>query len=262
MMWFWNIRWISVLPPNVELLVYILIYADSTLARKLIEETATDEFNDLAQIILNFDLRMDSFSFFSDDSQKADVIQPISQTFNAPMIKVFAQIAVPFSVQEGFKFLLEGERNDADYTGYTALLLSSIALHGHVIYEEHVCNDVCPVQLLLSRGADPNGRDYRVTPLQMTVSCWDYEGVETLLKAGADPNGVGDVSGIALETDDILRRFSDIENLSPLQIFETVDCLLNVAVRDGKISDWIKIEGLLLKYGAGWTDSLSASEIE
>lgn len=252
MIQFWNIQWILVLPTNVELLVYVLLYGDSTLARKLIEERQTEEFNDLAQIWLNFYLFMEIPIFHDNDCR--------SYTFDAPMINVFAQMAVSFSVQEGFKFLLEKVWKDADYAEYTALLVSSIALHGHV-YTEHVCDDFCPVQLLLERGADPDGRGHRVTPLQMAVVAWDYQGVKTLLNAGANPNGVGDASGIALETGDILGRFDIVEDLCPLQICLTVDCIFE-NLKDGNQGDRKNIEKLLHEYGADWTDSLSTSEIE
>lgn len=48
---------------------------------------------------------------------------------------------------------------------------------------------------LRDEGADPNGIGFKVTPLQVAASRWDYEAMEILLGAGADPNRLGEERG-------------------------------------------------------------------
>jgi hypothetical protein len=143
--------------------------------------------------------------------------------------------------QEAFNFLLVSEIRGADPS---AILLSYIGCHEH--NARSFCKDFCPVQLLLQRGADPNGRGYWVTPLQIAVASWDYEGVDMLLSAGADPNGLGDGLGIKWEADTLLSRFNFLYNLSPLWICQMEKC----TARDRGAEEKEKIEATLLQYRA------------
>jgi hypothetical protein len=62
-------------------------------------------------------------------------------------------------------------------------------------YHEYTCSKSCVIVDLLDAGANANTSSYRLTPLQIVVRNWDYAGVEILLERGADPNGVGQLDG-------------------------------------------------------------------
>ncbi|KAK6505509.1 hypothetical protein TWF481_007406 [Arthrobotrys musiformis] len=49
----------------------------------------------------------------------------------------------------------------------------------------------CLLERLLEGGADPNGGDMRMTPLQVAAQRWDYEAIKLLLENGADANAIG-----------------------------------------------------------------------
>lgn len=69
--------------------------------------------------------------------------------------------------------------NKAGWFGITAL--------GAAVVENKLAN----VQLLLSRGADPNQRSAKSLPLQTAIGHDNIEMIRTLLEAGAEPDRVG-----------------------------------------------------------------------
>jgi hypothetical protein len=98
----------------------------------------------------------------------------------------------------------------------------------------------------LELGADPNMIGYQVTPLQIAVVSWDFEGVSTLLNAGADPNDTGNSDGIVWEMGTLMSRFNHLHNASPLYICRNFECTRKRAIE----KDLKKIEATLLQYGA------------
>ncbi len=96
---------------------------------------------------------------------------------------------------------------------------------------------------------------YKITPLQIAVAVWDFEGVKILLEAGANPNNIGDRFG--LEWAGVaLGNVTDLQGNSPLYILKNVYILKNADVRykyDRKIDRQGvpgRIEEILLQYGA------------
>jgi len=165
-------------------------------------------------------------------------------TFDGSIIEVFAQF--PFKVDE-FKLLLE---YGTELFDPSKVLLLFIGCHNHNLKGD--CNGYCPAERLLELGADPNMIGYRVTPLQIAVVSWDFEGVSTLLKAGADPNDTGNNDGIFWGKGTLMSRFNHLRNASPLYICRNFECIF----QDGSYAKRYreeglrKIEAILLQYGA------------
>jgi hypothetical protein len=161
--------------------------------------------------------------------------------FDGSIIEVFAQFAV--RDVEGFKLLLEYGTGLFDPSKVLLLFIG-----GHDHNPEYRCDGYCPAERLLELGADPNMIGYQVTPLQIAVVSWDFEGVSTLLNAGADPNDTGNSDGIVWEKDTLLSRFNHLHNASPLYICRNFECK---STRKGKREKDLKnIEATLLQYGA------------
>ena len=161
--------------------------------------------------------------------------------FDGSIIEVFAR----FSSQrvDEFKLLLEYGTGLFDPS---KVLLLFIGCHHH----EHVCSGYCLAERLLELGADPNVIGYQVTPLQIAVVRWDFEGVSTLLEAGADPNDTGDRDGIVWEKGTLMSRFNHLNNASPLHICRKSGGLFEGGLRASREKKRRKIEAILLQYGA------------
>ncbi|KAF1951390.1 hypothetical protein CC80DRAFT_210542 [Byssothecium circinans] len=136
----------------------------------------------------------------------------------------------------------------------TAFMLSmSGHLHGAHLFEEI---DGCRLGQQLRAGIDVSGSGFKITPLQLAVTRWDYAGVEALLNAGVDVNGLGNPHGKDLASID-----SSKGSCSPLNIIRTsVFCLAHVmlllAAEDReqfftcRRRDRGRIEELLVRCGA------------
>jgi hypothetical protein len=163
--------------------------------------------------------------------------------FDGSIIEVFAQLAV--RTADGFKLLLEYGTGLFDPS---KVLLLFIGGHDHNL--KYDCEGYCPAERLLELGADPNMIGYQVTPLQIAVVSWDFEGVSTLLNAGADPNDTGNSDGIVWEMGTLLSRFNHLHNASPLYICRNFECILKGLLKDEREKNLKKIEATLLQYGA------------
>jgi len=161
--------------------------------------------------------------------------------FDGSIIEVVAQFAV--DEVDGFKLLLEYGTGLFDPS---KVLLLFIGVHYHNL--KYDCDGYCPAQRLLGLGADPNMIGYQVTPLQIAVVSWDFEGVSTLLNAGADPNDTGNSDGIVWEKDTLLSRFNHLHNASPLYICRNFEC--KSTHKREREKNLKMIEATLLQYGA------------
>ena len=129
------------------------------------------------------DLNIDVFGVTRD-------IETNSYDFEGSIIELFAQL-VNYVRLDPFTLLLE---QGIGFFNPSIALLSFVGSHDHdrKFDFEHGCH----LSRLLQLGATPNISGYMVTPLQIAVASWDFEGVMILLEAGADPNGTGDSGGI------------------------------------------------------------------
>ena len=166
--------------------------------------------------------------------------------FDGYIIEVSAQLAFETRVGFiGFMLLMECGTGLFDPTN---ILLLFIGCHNHELTS---CYEVpCPLVRLLELGANPNMKIHRVTPLQIAVVSWDFEGVTMLLKAGADPNDTGNINGVCWEKGTLMRRFNHLHSVSPLRIHRTFACILQNDIKMKREKDLGKIEAVLLKYGA------------
>lgn len=243
---FWRVKWAR-FPSDTDAvrLFNMLLLACSSgeclaFAKRLLQGKYS---RDLLQTRLNFTLAI----YAHDLPKYKDYI------FDGSIIEVFAQLVD--DTTEVFKLLLEYGTGLFDPS---KLLLLFIGSHHHD--PKHACNGYCPVDRLLEFGADPNVKGYQVTPLQIAVVFWDFEGVSRLLKAGADPNDTGDPDGIAWGKGAFMSQFDYLHNASPLHICRKLKCILcddakGLRGRDDEDSE--KIEEILLRYGAGEFSRLS-----
>lgn len=140
----------------------------------------------------------------------------------------------------------------------TDLLAYCSAIH----YHETMCmkqNDMswstwCMLKSLLDKGADPDTHEYAMTPLQLAVERWDYEGVKALLEHNADPNAIGIANGKMPSGLGVKNRWSCA---SPLYINRVAEYALEGTLEGAYLSTCgrgthrrQKIEKLLLEYGA------------
>lgn len=143
-------------------------------------------------------------------------------TFDGPLIEVFAQLSM--ESMEPFKVLIDiGPR----LVDPSMALLLSICGHDH-----NECKDFCPVERFLELGADPNLKDYEVTPLQISTFSLDFEGVSTLLKGGAHPDYPGSSDGVAWEEDTLMSHFNHLYGASPLRIDRSYECIPIAILQD------------------------------
>jgi hypothetical protein len=164
------------------------------------------------------------------------------------LVEILAQFA--FQLESNvFEFLLDYSSHLVDCSPVLVLYVGS---HGRLRLEG--CEDCltdCTLQRLLRNGANPNISDYRVTPLQIAVVCWDSNAVRYLLEAGADPNALGNNDGILWEQGHNLAGFNHLHGASPLYICRQLDIIfkgdLRSVYRDKEEREIT--EGLLLKYG-------------
>ncbi|KAF5013479.1 hypothetical protein FDECE_504 [Fusarium decemcellulare] len=77
------------------------------------------------------------------------------------------------------------------------------------------------ISKLLQLGADPNSKDFRVTPLQIACAQGDTEIIEILLKEGGNANLGGNPSVSEWDETHVLRSFAVLHGLSPLRIVKT-----------------------------------------
>lgn len=137
----------------------------------------------------------------------------------------------------------------------SSLLLYYIGRHDH-----DCCGESCTLLQLLRLGADPNGKGYRVTPLQIATAVRDYEGIELLLKNEADPNGTGSSDGITWEEGSFLCDYCQFSSFSPLSICRNFEMLPWPGWDDsGAYNDLFsrqeeehqeRVEDILVMYGA------------
>ena len=164
-------------------------------------------------------------------------------SFEGSIVELFAQQA-----HEGpgpLRLLIE------ELDGYfdpSMVMLSLIGSHVH--NEMGWCKTYCPLAQLLCLGATANAPGYSITPLQIAVACWDFEGVKMLLEAGADPNGTGNPDVVEWRKDSILGRFNHLRDASPLHICRDSDCLIMCPIRTERTEAPAEIETILLQYGA------------
>jgi hypothetical protein len=130
----------------------------------------------------------------------------------------------------------------------SALMLLYIG--GHVDVR---CEKRCSLERLLRFGASANGPEGAfVTPLQIAVVCWDFDGMEILLNAGADPNALGK-SGSGWASDSSMERFNRLHGASPLHIIKHFECNYDEEIKENLGLDETgraKIEARLLEIGA------------
>lgn len=158
--------------------------------------------------------------------------------FHASVIEVLAQISS--ADNRIFNLVLEYSTGLFDPSKVLPLC---IGFHYH-----RFCVGSCAVERLLELGADPNGKVYRVTPLQIAVSCLDFEGVSMLLKARAEPNDTGNKDGVFGGENTIMRWFNHLDNASPLRIYRRFKPIRYTTTR--RLTLKYRIEQILLQYGS------------
>jgi len=102
--------------------------------------------------------------------------------------------------------------------------LSKILLLYVYCHQDCPCEESCSLKRLLRLGASANGPEGAfVTPLQVAVACWDFNGVEILLNAGAEPNEIGQ-NGSGWAQSLFKERFNHLHGTSSLHIIKHFEC--------------------------------------
>ncbi len=128
----------------------------------------------------------------------------------------------PFATASGdqnpdaLEFLLD---HALDRFDPTSVLVHFVGTHQREPGE--TCTQDCPLQRLLKMGADPNARGSPCTPLQIAVVGRDLHGIQTLLEAGADPSAIGSNEVKNWEEGAVLREFSGLRGVKPVDILST-----------------------------------------
>ncbi|KAK5653029.1 hypothetical protein OQA88_9315 [Cercophora sp. LCS_1] len=121
----------------------------------------------------------------------------------------------------------------AGYFNSSHLLMSAIwahmVMHGHS--PSGNCPQPpysqCPLERLLDLGADPNGKGYRITPLQIAAAVRDIKTIRLLLDAGAELDNRGDEDGFFREGDTELGRgLIRLQGMTPAEIMSRGDVKL------------------------------------
>jgi hypothetical protein len=167
--------------------------------------------------------------------------------FSGSLLEVMAQSSPRFS--DNFTWLLD-QSNTAPGT---SLLLSAINQHHLVSHSGTDGRSGCAIKKILDRGADPNGTQNSITPLQIAAAKRDVEGVRELLEADADANATGDRNGLCFEAKSVLGWCNELHSLSPLYICRNFRPPSNRLSNDTEKNMKLRIplvEALLLQYGA------------
>jgi hypothetical protein len=167
--------------------------------------------------------------------------------FSGSLLEVMAQSSPRFP--DNFTWLLD-QSNTAPGT---SLLLSAINQHHIVSHSGTDGRSGCAIKKILDRGADPNGTQNSITPLQIAAAKRDVEGVRELLEAGADANATGNRNGICYEAKSVLGWCNELHSLSPLYICRNFRPPSNWSSKDTETNMKLRIplvEALLLQYGA------------
>jgi hypothetical protein len=131
--------------------------------------------------------------------------------------------------------------------------LSKILLLYVYCHQDCPCEESCSLKRLLRFGASANGPEGAfVTPLQVAVACWDFNGVETLLKAGAEPNEIGH-NGSGWAQSLFMERFNHLHGASSLHIIKHFECEYEGGLKSELFLDETtreRIETRLLESGA------------
>lgn len=102
--------------------------------------------------------------------------------------------------------------------------LSKILLLYVHCHQSCFCEESCCLKRLLRLGASANGpKGAFVTPLQIAVACWDFNGVEMLLNAGAEPNEIGQ-NGSGWSQSLFMERYNHLHGASSLHIIKHFEC--------------------------------------
>jgi hypothetical protein len=166
--------------------------------------------------------------------------------FSGSLLEVMAQLSSTFP--DTFTWLLDQSNTTMD----TSFLLS--VTHSHLALHNSDYNpDRCGIQKILDRGADPNGTQYSITPLQIAAATRDVEGVRKLLKVGADANATGNRNGLCFEAKSVLGWCNELQSLSPLYICRNFRAPSDRIGKDTERNMKLRrplVEALLLQYGA------------
>lgn len=87
-------------------------------------------------------------------------------------------------------------------------------LQGHD-HGSHCLGKPCLLKQLLDLGADPDGAEFYISPLQIAVFKVDSKAVAILLEAGADLNNTGNKDGFAWKDCSYMGRFNNLYGSSP-----------------------------------------------
>lgn len=225
---FWEIKWKS--PPLADAgAIFLLLLWTKNLVFTKRPDHGVQIFQAWAKARLNFEMVVDRK--FEIGYTRAHQELP-TYGFSGQLLEILAQLGHFYP--EAFTFFLNYRCEETDSS---ALLVSYIGSHIH----KKNCRQSCPVEVLLQIGADPTGKNYYVTPIQIAVVTIDYKGCRMLLEAGADANSTGNSFGAKWEGDTYLARFNALHGRSPLRILEDIR---DYAMLPGRFT------ALLLSYGA------------
>ncbi|OBT87645.1 hypothetical protein VE02_02686 [Pseudogymnoascus sp. 03VT05] len=238
---FWEIKWISPPLADVGAIFLLLLWTKSLVFTKR-PDHGVQIFQAWAKTRLNFEMVVNRES----EIRYTRAHKPLpTYRFSGQLLEILAQLG--YFYPEEFRFFLGYKCEETDSS---ALLVSYIGSHAHV----KNCRQSCPVEVLLQTGADPMGKNYYVTPIQIAVGMSDYEGCRMLLEAGADSNDTGNNFGAKWEDDSYLARFNALHGRSPLNILQVPWVISHEDDRYEDMSDFGKLSGrikaLLLSYGA------------
>ncbi|ROV97128.1 hypothetical protein VMCG_07526 [Cytospora schulzeri] len=150
---------------ETSILVSLLILHWDELAHVYLETLATEKKDKIWK---------DTFSLREDDCKT--LLQMCVSRRNIQFLKEFVSAGATFQHERDvlFRALEDPYGNDETCDGKTTSLL---------------------LRTLLDRGADPNPKGYKFTPLQLATRQLEPLWVNRLLSAGAEPNAVGDPTG-------------------------------------------------------------------
>jgi hypothetical protein len=225
---FWKIKWKSPPLADAGAIFFLLLWTKNLVFTKQPDHGA-QILQAWTKTPLNFEIVNRNYEIGYAGGQK----KPPTYEFSGQLLEILAQLGHFYP--EAFGFFLSYRCEETDSSG---LLVSYIGSHIH----KRNCRQSCPVEVLLQTGADPKGKNYYVTPIQIAVQKSDYEGCRMLLEDGADANSTGNGFGAKWDDNTYLARFNALHGRSPLRILEDIsDYFLNPSRG---------IKALLLSHGA------------
>ena len=233
---FWCILWrIPAIDSCIKTLINLLFTDQSgRLAQKFLHRAVPQE-----TLRNQLELRIEVWDAVDDADDDIEWYE-----FRGSVVELFAQLV--FKWPGHLRLLVNF---GAECIEPSVVLQSLVGWHVHNEgYTYYTCEHYCPLLRLLQLGADPDGRCYNISPLQMAVAAWDFDGVKILLEAGANPNYTGNQDGLRFDGKSQLGLFNAVRGMRPLDILNSVGCLFGGHRKKERGESPEKIREVLVRY--------------